>query len=347
MAGCFEPPVREDVLLSFDERGGVEVVVTTRLEKEDSYRKNPRALERLLEAREAARCGEDAFTRQLERLAPATLTRRLSSRDGALRESVRTATFADARSVERLFEGAPVWMSVGSSGNETRLEILTGPGGRATTAERLEVSRELDRFAGATARYVAALAALWAWLDERPGLERFVVGALVGADLPEPTDVSPEDKEEGKALFDAASDAMSEVHGFFLIKDDGRGETLDELSRKVYDPFPAPLRVRVPGTVLEATGFVPEEDGGYRVPPVSLWGALPGLSGRWITPDPLAEKLRRKERASEEDPDVDRILSGGRRVLARPSAAEVREALEAALVPAPAYRLRWRRDAAR
>lgn len=321
--------------------------MTTHLGKEESYRKNPRALERLLEAREAARCGDDPFTRQLERLSPASLTRRLSSRDGDLRASVTSAAFPDARAVERLFEGAPVFVSVGRGEGEARLEIATGPGGRATTAERLEVSRELDRFSAAASRYVAALAALWAWLDGHPTAERFVVGALVGVELPEPEGLGPEEEERVTALFDAASDATRDLHGFFLVTDDGRGESLDELSRKAYDPFPAPLRVRVAGTVLESSGFVPEEDGGWRVPPVSLWGALSTLSGRWITPDPLAETLRREERADERPPDVDRLLSGGRRVLSRPSASEVREALEAALVPAPSYRLRWRPDAPR
>lgn len=346
LTGCFEPPVREEVSLRFDEAGGVEVVVTTLLGREEDYARNPKALERLLEARQAARCGDDPFTRQLERLSPATFTRRLSSSEGALRASVRSAAFPDARAVERLFEGAPVWVSVARDGNETRLEILTGRGGRATNAERLDVSRALDGFSEASARYVAALAALWAWLDENSGAERFVVGALVGAELPEPQGLSPEETEKAKALFDAAAAAMSDLRDFFVLTE-GRGESLDELSRKVYDPFPAPLRVRVAGTVLEAEGFVPEEDGGYRVTPASLRGALPGLSGRFITPDPLAETLRRAEREEETPPDVDRLLAGGRRVLSRPSASEVREALETALAPAPAYRLRWRRDRTR
>lgn len=336
----------EDVSLRFDAAGGVEVVVTTRLGKDDSYGANARALARLQEARESARCGDDPFTRQLERLSPAAFTRTLSSRDGAVREFVRTATFPDARAIERLFEGAPVWASVSRSENEARLELLTGPGGRATTAERLEVGRELDRFAAGAARYVKALAALWEWLDGHPGTERFFVGALVAADVPEPSGLTDDEKERAKVLFEDAYAAMSDLQEFFLVTGN-RGESLDELSRKAYDPFPAPLRVRVPGYVLESTGFVLAEDGAFRVPPVSLWGALSGLSGRWIAPDPLAETLRRAERGEEGPPDVDRLLEGGRRVVSLPTAADVRAALEEALVPAPAYRLRWRSEASR
>lgn len=339
LAGCFEPPVREDVAIRFDEKGGVEVVVTTQLGKDEDYRRNPPALERLLSAREAARCGDDPFTRQLEKLSPVSLRRAVSSREGSIRESIRTATFPDARSVERLFEGEPLSLVVSRSGGETQLEIVPGRGGRATAAERMEVNRELDRFAAAAARYLASLATLWAWLDEHPAEERIAVAALLGVELPIPADLSRDERLE--ALFDDVSDAMARVHDFFLLSD-GRGESLDELSRKAFDPFPAPLRVRVAGTVVESAGFVREEDGGFRVPPVSLWGALSGLSGRWVAPDPLAEQLRREERGVDEPPDVDRFLAGGRRVLGRPAAGELREAVESALVPAPLYRLRWK-----
>lgn len=339
LSGCFEPPVRETVAFRFDERGGVEVVFTTRLETEESYKENAVALQRLVEAREAARCGEDPFTRQLERLSPAALHRALSSREGELRESVRSAAFPDARALERLFEGAPLYLAVVRAGNEMQLEILAGRGGRATVAERLEVSRELDRFSAAAAGYLNALADLWAWLDEHPGEDRLVVGALLGVDLPKPAGWVRDEREE--ALADAVLEAMSDVQKFFRLEG-GRAESLDEVSRKAYDPFPAPLWVHVNGTVLESTGFLREEDGSLRVPPVSLWGALSELSGRWVTPDPLAEILRREERPRETPPDVDLFLARGRRVSARPSGAEVRGAIEAALVPAPVYRLRWR-----
>lgn len=286
LSGCFEPPVREDVVLTFDERGGVAVVVTTRLGKDEDYERNPRALQRLLSAREAVRCGEDPFTRQLEKLAPATLRRTLSSRDGAIRESVRLATFSEPRAVERLFEGEPLSLVVSRVDEEMHVEIVPGRGGRATTAERMAVDRELDLFGQAASRNLASLATLWAWLDEHPAEERIAVAALLGVELPI-LDALPRD-ERLEALFEDASESMARVRDFFLLAD-GRGESLDDLSRRACDPFPAPLRVRVAGTVLESTGFVPEDDGAFRVPSVSLWGSLSGLSGRWVTPDPLAE----------------------------------------------------------
>jgi hypothetical protein len=211
-------------------------------------------------------------------------------------------------------------------------------------AERLEVNRELDRFSTAAAGYLNALAELWAWLDEHPGEERLVVGALLDVDVPKPADWVRDEREE--ALGDAVLDAMSKVHAFFLLEG-GRAESLDELSRKAYDPFPAPLWVLVNGVVLESTGLLREEDGSLRVPPVSLWGALSQLSGRWVTPDPLAEILRREERPRETPSDVDRFLAPGRHVAARPSVRDVRDALEAALVPEKVYRLRWRLPASR
>jgi hypothetical protein len=339
LSGCFDPPVREAVALLFDGSGGVEVVVTTRLESEASYPENPRARERIVEAREAARCGEDPFTRQLERLSPSTLRRSLSWRDGALRESVRAAAFADARAVERLFEGAPLSVAMTRTGGEMQLEIFTGKGGRATTAERLEVARSLDRFSEAAARYLRALSDLWTWLDEHPDRERVVVAGILDLRSESPAEEVGDAREE--ALGKAVVEAMGGVHEFLLLSE-GRGESLDELSRKAYDPFPAPLSVEVKGAVLEATGFVPEETGRLRIPGVSLSGALSGISGRWVTPDPLGELVRREERPEDGPPNVDAFLSGGRRVVARPDARAIRDALEASLVPPPVYRLRWR-----
>ncbi|MFN7988965.1 MAG: hypothetical protein U0529_15940 [Thermoanaerobaculia bacterium] len=337
--GCLEPPVREAMNLLFDAAGGLEVVVTTRLQSESDYPKNPQARERLADAREAARCGDDAFTRQLERLAPASLRRSVGYRDGVLRESVRSAAFPDARAVERLFEGAPLAVSLTRVAGETQLEINTGRGGRANFAERLEVAQALDRFSEATARYERALAALWTFLDEHPSRERFVVAGILDLKVEDP---APEEATKlEKTLGETVVEAMDGVWHFLRLEE-GRGESLDELSRKAYDPFPAPVTIEVKGTVLESTGFVPEEGGRLRIPSVSLSGALAALSTRWVTPDPLSELARRAERLEDSPPDVDAFLAPGRRVAARPEAAEIRGALEAALAPAPVYRLRWR-----
>lgn len=339
LVSCFEPPVRESVELRFDAKGGVEVVARTRLESESSYGRNPKAAQRIAEAREAARCGDDPFTRQLELLSPSSLRRSLSYRNGALREVTRSAFYEDAKAVERLFEGAPLSVGLQRSGNELTLEILPGKGGRASAAERREVAAALDRFAEAAARYVAALADLWAYLDEHPDRERFVVAGLLDLELPGEQESAPLPEKE-EALATAVVDAMGGVHDFLLLSE-GRGESLDEMSRKAYDPFPAPLSIEVAGTVLEATGLVREGTVRLQVPPVSLWGALAGLSERWVRPDPLAEWVRRDERPEAGPSDLDAFLASGRRVVARPSAAQVRDALGAALTPAPVYRLRW------
>ena len=140
LVSCFDPRVRETVELLLDAKGGVEVVVRTRLQSESSYSRNPKAAERIVEVREAARCGDDPFTRQLELLSPASLRRSLAYRDGALREVTRAASFDDAKAVERLFEGAPLSVGFLRSGNELTLEILPGKGGRASASELRDVA---------------------------------------------------------------------------------------------------------------------------------------------------------------------------------------------------------------
>lgn len=338
LAGCFDPPVREAVEAAFDADGGLTVRVATRLEPESLYGSRPRARERLVAVREAARCGDDPWSRQLELLGPAALRRTLAARDGSLREVELVARYADARAVERLLEPSPVSVALSESGPSRQLELQPLRGSRGTLAERREVEGALERFATAAAAYLGALADLYAYLDEAPGRERPVFAEIFsekGAGEPE-----AQVPQREKALLDALGLAMGAVHEFLLLEE-GRAESLDELSRRVYDPFPAPLTVTVPGRVEEATGFVPDGDGKFRVPSAGLLGALGSLTGRWVRPDPLVELLAAEERPQARV-DVDAFLAGGRSVRRRPDAAEVREALEKALAPQPVLRLRWK-----
>lgn len=335
LAACVEPPVRESITLVFDAHGGLEARVETRIEPESLYERAPRARERIREAREPARCGEDPFTLQLERLSPASLRRSLGYRGGDLREVLVTARFDEPRAVERLFEPHPLSVSLARAGSRLQLEILPGTAGRATPAERREAAGALGRFSEAGARYLEALSVLWRYLDGMPERERPVVAQLLGVG----GEFEPASEHEVELVL-AVDEAMSDVQKFFQLEE-GRGESLNELSRRVWDPFPASVAVEVTGRAEEVTGFLDEGAGRFAVPAVSLQGALEDLAGRWVSPDPLSSLAAAVRRGDDRPPSLDAFLARGRRSRATPTPPELREAIERALAPRPVYRLRW------
>ncbi len=325
--------------LLFDAKGGVDVLVTTRVASEGGFKNDPVARQRVVDAREAVRCGEDAFTRQIERLSPFTFRRTVTWRNGELSEVSRAARFDEPRAVERLFEGAPLSVSVFRREQAMQLEIVPGTGGRATPAERRDVAAAVARVSEAGSAYLRALGALWRHLDESPGRERPFLAWIAGV---EKRDRPEGETEDEKKLIDAVEQAFDAVRDFSKYEE-GQGDSLEELSRRVYDPFPAPLAVEVAGRVEEETGFVPEGARRHVVRPVSLQGTLLKLSERWVSPDLMPIIL-----ADEKDrPSLDELLAKKRVVRGAPSPAELRDELERALAPEPVYRLRWTLPAAR
>lgn len=341
LGSCDDPPVVEEIELAFGSLPAVEARILTRLGKQADYQGNDEALARLNSAREALRCGTDAWTETLQRLHPSALVRTATSLEGETRQVVRQATYADGRSLERLFDGYPLFVTVTRGEEWESLEIHPGRPSAASVAERHRVEEALAGFSGAASRYYLALAELWDWLDSHPEWERVALVSLVGGEIegdPEELKKRP-GYAEGVKLYDAADEAMGKVKSAGDLEKK-KGESLDELSHRVFDPFPAKLTVRLPALPLEAEGFVAAGDRAYRVPSLGLLGAVAGLGSTWITPDPLAALLE-AGRGEGRKVDVDSFLSVPRSVRGRPSAAAVRAALEKALSPAPLYRLRW------
>jgi hypothetical protein len=123
--------------------------------------------------------------------------------------------------------------------------------------------------------------------------------------------------------------------------DDGEAFSLNELTRLVYDPFPARLTIAVEGQVLEAEGFSAGADF-FERPPVDAWNALLSLEGRWISPDLVTAAAAPGSDDVQPDPDVLAVASIPRRYFPPPDAAEVESAIVAGLVPEEMLRLVWR-----
>ena len=130
--------------------------------------------------------------------------------------------------------------------------------------------------------------------------------------------------------------------------------TLRELSRRVFDPFPAVITAVPDGRVIEAVGFAEAGDG-WTIPSLDLWRAYRTLDGRFVSPDPLLFLLDTEgndfgcDERDEACKDRERVFAFLERGAfdARPgSSIVIRRALETELQPLDVYRLVWIRGGA-
>ncbi len=258
------------------------------------------------------------------------------------------------------------------------LAFVFSGGTRATAGESVTVYRGVRDFADHAARYQRRLAALWKYMDENPGRRfetlRGLFAAADGEELPESQLIAPPRQlapvveqtpaRPGSAYLPHLRDleitliervvAAAEplVRIFEVPKDDSF--TLQELSRRVFDPFPGVVTARPDGVVVEAVGFV-EGGKGYSIPSLDLWNAYKALDGLFVSPDPLVFLLETADNdfgCDQHDPvcrnsaRVSAFLQSGP-MAARPgSAALLQQGLEAELRPLDEYRLVWIRGGA-
>ncbi|MYA08791.1 MAG: hypothetical protein F4060_04705 [Holophagales bacterium] len=254
------------------------------------------------------------------------------------------------------------------------LEFVSDGGTQATAGESDTVERGLRGFAADAARYQRRVAALWRYMDENPGRRfeclRALFGAAHGDELPEsrlaapprelaPSTAPPAPPEQPAAgqpvlrdleieLIERIVDAGAPLLEIFEVPDDD-AFTLQELSRRVFDPFPAVITAAPDGVVVEAVGFAESGDG-WTIPTLDLWRAYRTLDGRFVSPDPLLFLLDTDGSdfgCDEQDDackDRERVFSFLERgaFVARPGSSNlVRQVLEAELRPLDVYRLVW------
>ena len=251
--------------------------------------------------------------------------------------------------------------------------LFTG-GTRATAGESTAVNRGFRDFAADAARYQRRIAALWKYMDENPGRRfetlRGLFAAADGDELPEsrsiaqprqlapPLPATPPARRGSESLprlrdlevelIERVVDAGEPLLEIFDVPE-GDAFTLQELSRRVFDPFPGIVTAKPDGAVAEAVGFVEQGDG-YGIPSLDLWNAYRSLGGRFVSPDPLVFLLetRNDDFGCREDDDacrsngrVSTFLQRGPMTANPGSSARIRQALEAGLQPLDEYRLVW------
>ncbi len=340
LVACFDlrPPVEERLLLSFQPGGALRVRLTIELRHPEGRRAASNLGRRLRQREEELLAGWDPWSRRFGEAGAGLESFYWEKAEGRLVYLERGLVLEDPAELAGLLADTPIHATYRLEDGIAELALYPGTAGEATRRERRQVERALEDWSGTLAAYFEAAAELYGYLELRPDRALACFGNLFEND-----DEYGELTAREEPLLEALGDATSEILEVLDV-DDERAYSLDELSRKVYDPFPARFTVELPAPAVEVEGFRRAGEG-WAVPGLSLWPAFELLEGEWLAPDPLIAWVAH-QRAAPDDPfDVRAFAARGRSAHAA-GALEVLGALEAALTPADVYRLTWRAGSA-
>ncbi|MGD2113868.1 MAG: hypothetical protein PVG07_02375 [Acidobacteriota bacterium] len=348
LAGCFEEPVQEELEIRFAPDGKARVSLATTFLYDDDQDDNPLLRARIEEERRRILLGEDDWSPRFERMRPASRRSVFEREDGILTEARQTAEVDladDPDALSRFLSDTLVNAFYVAEDGWAELSLYPLAPGRASRGERQRYERAVGPWTGSIARYLKAASTLYGYLDEHPDRAEIAFSVLLEDVLPEEDGgrrpLLSADEEE---LVEAVEDAMEDTWSILLVES-RESYSLNEISRLVHDPFPARVRVEPGGAPDEVEGFVPDRNGLLAVPGISLWEALESLEGAWLEPDPLLLYVSRSGGLTGTpgaELTLEEIVARERRAAdPAPDAEEIRARIEAALEPAPVYRVLW------
>jgi len=241
----------------------------------------------------------------------------------------------------RFFADSGVAVSWQRDDGHAELNLYPPAAGNATREERQVVARALSSWSALVATHLDRLSELWDYLDEhpdraRPCLARIFEPYLSDEEVRTTGELTPVEAD----IVERVNSAMSDVSRILEVPK-GEAYSIEETSRRVYDPFPAPVEVALSGAVDEVEGFTVDGQR-LRAGGTSLWQALRGLEGRWLAPDPMLAAVEFDLQGAHERPfDLDAFVARPRRHDAIPTAEQVHEALAKKLEAPSRYRARW------
>ncbi len=348
-ASCFDPPVRETWSLSFLCDGPV---VASRTAVFSEKQNGPAIERRVAEARAAILEGRDEWSLRVAALAPPAFADRSERRriEGRLERAIDQILLEDPERLSEFFSGLPI--AVDYRANDVIAELSIAPGAPAglPRKEREATTRALREWADQGAAYLTAGNALWEYLETRPDRAEACFRHLFERTEDSNAPPRPELEENEKKLVEALEEAMLAVAEALRIPD-GQDRSLDENIRRLYDPFPAPIDVRLPTRGDEVIGFLTRGDAAKPTLATrehNLWSAFGRLEGRWLAPDPALAFVRASLERSGTKPFSPTAFASARRFRAEepPSGQEILAALATELRSPPLYRVTWKREPA-
>jgi len=332
LLGCFEDPIAETLTIEFKPEKRVALTLGVRIERHVAegsrfaLARIERAVDDLLSERDEWARRFRAIDLEQERFGWTKQNNRVASveRFGLTFERDLSRFFSDT--------GVNVVMTEGDGWKE--LSLYPGRSDRASKEDRAQFETQMTAWSTAFDSYARHVSKLNEYVVSHPDRGQTVVIALFGSEGDEP---EPEPTEEEAAILDALEQSMTRVTEVLAVPEQEQERSLNEIVRRIHDPFPAAIAVKVPGTILEHEGFETSNLSAL-IRPINLAGALSRLRGRWMAVDLLSSWTDSTEAPAR--PAFDRSSLGRRSQT--PSSSEVRAAVEKLLQPRAVYRLRWK-----
>ena len=323
-----EPAVRRILNLTFNDTADqVTITATPTL---GAAEPNTPEYAQIRDEREALLASRDEWSMRFSNADPESDRIVMDRKRGQLESFQHTATI-NSDNLQKFFFDTDISVTLVRAEGWAELTIYPGTSKRATRQQRDRVEKMLEIYSGAAARYFAAIRSMYLYLDEKPYRAHDLF-----------TDVFSEDKDPQPILSEqerSLTRAVKDAGGDLTAPEKIGAPNLDRDFDLVFNPFPAQLRVKVPGAVLINENFAKLEEVLAAKSPTAA-EAIAALQGRWITPDPLAVVLSPGEiKSAAEAATV--IESLPRRADAVVSASEVAQAMMEKMRPAPRYRVRW------
>ena len=338
LLGCFEEPVQEHLHLTIRVDGSVVATVVQQVAPSDRGHDNPQLADRLEESRATLEQNLDPWSQRFANLTSLAEHQSVEKSDGELRRTVHSAVFSSFDEVVRLVEADGLTGNLIDTGRIVELNIFPTGGSRATYFQRQDADRQLRQETDSAGQPGLPVRRFQRYLDRQP--ERAMPCFAHIFDKHEGLgETGPLTSAEAELVM-LVKESMEEVAAALLVPD-GEAFSLNELTRLVYDPFPARLTVTVEADVLDTIGFITEA-GCFERPAVDVWNALRSLEGRWISPDLVTAAAAPLPEDQQPDPDVLWLASQPRRFANSPTAGDVESAILAELIPEEPLRLRWR-----
>ncbi len=350
-SGCFDDPVEEELELRFGDEHTLEI--RYRSELIDGWwdeTDNESFSERMNNEERSLLEGWNSWLERLDGVEAVSDGGSWTRRERHLVSFERWVLTSEAeRELGGLFAGTLVQPAMVVESETVSLSFQTYRGSRANAAETRWIEAKLDDWSLAVADYYRALDRVWRRLASEPDraepLLRELLDDVIESDEPaeEPNPTRPGTDDDGNDPdVERVLKAEEAVLALFEIEDD-EAFTLQELSRKRLDPFPANLLVKPAGTLVEVVGFEDAGDGLLSIPRRSLWDSFEALEGRWFGPDPLVVKVAKTRNPTlrfdlKEFMDQDFVYPAS-----PPTARDIEEALLEVARGQQEYRVVWAR----
>jgi hypothetical protein len=341
----FKPPVTEKIEIAFHPEGEATIQVISGITNpKKHFEDNKHAQNRIRQTQRGFLEGLDPWTRRFGNVAWSSEWFSWEKEEGELIKAVHGGAVDDPAQLRDLFKDTLIDFNYSVGDDYAELVIYPYNASRATRQQQRRLAEHTDEWIEAIAVYIAAVVDLYRYLEEQPHRAEACFGEIYDDNIaPERAEMLEETTEEEDALLEAMNEPLETILSI-LEYEGGADYSLEEISRLVHDPFPAPLTIALSGEVLEVRGF--EKTGAWDVAHsgISMWEAFERLEGKWHAPDvvlPLLPYLLGE--ISDDTPiDFDAILNRPRVAAYHPTPQEVRERVEEALKPEGEYLVRWR-----